>query len=62
MMFPSPITRGATQQRAMNREAPVEQVLLAADLDELDQIVLRERVQLAAAVPRIDEGVQSDFA
>ena len=52
--------RGA-DQRDVDRGRPVEQPLLAFDLDQLDEVLGGRGVDLAAAEPRIDVGVQADL-
>jgi hypothetical protein len=46
----------------LNRERLVEEHLLAVDLHHADEVVLRRRVDLAAAVARVDEGAEADPA
>ena len=54
------IGAGAPQDRDIDRTRLVEQVFLAAQRDDLDDILGRTGVDLAAAVARIDEGVGAD--
>ena len=56
------IGRGAADQRHVDGEGLVEKPFLAAQVDQLDQILDRDRVELAATLPRIDEGAQADLA
>ena len=51
---------GSTQEDNVDREALVQQALLALDVDQLNQIFLGYVVQLAAAVARVSEGVQTN--
>ena len=53
---------GAADDADVDREGAIEEELLAVDLDEPDQILVRARVDLAAAVARIDEGAEPDAA
>ena len=53
---------GAAQEYDVNREALVEQALLAFDVDNLDEILGGVRVQLAAAVAGIGKGVKADVS
>ena len=55
------IAVGCTQEYHINRESLVQQALLAFDLDQLNQIFLGYFVQLAAAVTRVSEGVQTNM-
>jgi hypothetical protein len=50
---------GAAQDRHVDRQGAVEEVLLAAERDRLDEVLGGARVDLAAAVARIDEGVEA---
>ncbi|MEZ5861283.1 MAG: hypothetical protein R3D28_20285 [Geminicoccaceae bacterium] len=52
------VGRGAADDRDIDRKAAEEQVLLAPDGDELDQVLGRARALPAAAVARVDEGVE----
>ena len=51
---------GAANDRDIDREGLVEQVLLAADLHQLDQVLGRHLIQLAAAETRIGERTEPD--
>jgi hypothetical protein len=51
---------GTADDRDIDRESLVEKVLLAADLQELDQVLSRHLIQLAAAEPRIGERAEPD--
>ena len=53
---------GAADDADVDREGLVEQVLLAVDRHQRDQVLGGARVELAAAVARIDEGAQADAA
>ncbi len=54
------VGRAAAHQRDVDRKGLVEEEVLAVDLHAPHQIVSGGRVDLAAAVQRIDEGVQPD--
>ena len=54
------IAVGSAQEYDVDREALVQQALLALDLDQLDQIFLGDVVELAAAVARVSKGVQTN--
>ncbi len=49
---------GPPEEDHVDGEGAVEEPLLAVDLDELDQLIGGAGVHLAAAVPRVDEGVE----
>ena len=51
---------GAADDADVDREGPVEEVLLAADRASADEVVGGAGVELAAAVARIDEGAEAD--
>ena len=51
---------GSAHDADIDRECPVEEKLLAVDLDQPDQILRGACVDLAAAVARIDEGAEPD--
>ena len=51
---------GAAQDRHVDRQRAVEEVLLAAQRQRLDEVLGGAGVDLAAAVARIDEGVEAD--
>ena len=55
------IAVGTAQEYNVDREALVQQALFAFDLDQLNQIFLGAVVQLAAAVARVSEGVQTNM-
>ena len=54
------VSGGAANDRDIDREGLIEQVFLAADLHQLDQILGRHLVQLAAAETRIGERAEPD--
>ena len=56
MQLPVLVAVGSAQEYNVDREALVQQALLAFDLDQLNQIFLGAVVQLAAAVARVSEG------
>ena len=49
---------GAADQRDVDRERLVAQPGLALDLGQLDEVLRRDRVELAAAQARVDEGAK----
>ena len=51
----------AADERDVDRRRLVEQPLLAFDFDELDDVVRRDVVDLAAAKSRIDVRVEADL-
>jgi hypothetical protein len=53
------IRGGPAQERHVDRQRLVEQVVLTADGDQLDAVLGRPLVDLSAAMPRVDEGTQS---
>ncbi len=55
------IAVGSAQEYNINREALVQQALLAFDLNQLDEVFLGAVIQLAAAVARVSKGVQTDM-
>ena len=55
------VGRGAAHQRDVDMERLEEQIVLVADLDELDEIFGGAFALLAAAVARIDEGIEPDM-
>ena len=55
------IGRGAAHERDLDREGLVEEPGLAAQLDELDELLGRAGVELAAAEARVDEGAKPDL-
>ena len=52
---------GCAQEHNIDREALVQQALLTFNVDDLDQIFLGYVVELAAAVARVNEGLQADM-
>ena len=48
-----------TNERHVDRRRLIEQPLLAIDLDQLDEIFFRPRVDFAATEARIDVGMQA---
>ena len=53
------VRRGGPDDADIDRERLVEQVFLAVDRHQLDQVLLRPLVQLAAAVARVDVGTEA---
>ena len=53
------IGAGGADQRHVDRSGLVEQPLLAFDLDQLDDVIVRHLVDLAAAKTRIDVGMEA---
>ena len=51
---------GSAQEYNVDREALVEQALLAFDVDNLYEVFLGNVVELAAAVARVSKGLQAD--
>ena len=51
---------GGADDADVDRKRLVEQAFLAAERDQLDHVLSRAGVELAAAVARIDEGAQAD--
>ena len=60
--LPSLVGGGRADDADLDRERLVEEHLFAVDLDQADQVVARRRVDLAAAVARVDEGAEPDLA
>ena len=56
---PLGIRGGAAQERHIELQRLVEQILLAAEGDQLDAVLGRPFVDLPAAMPRVHEGTQS---
>ena len=56
------VAGGRADDPDLDRERLVEEHLLAVDLEQADQILVRRRIDLAAAVARVDEGAQADPA
>ena len=56
------VGRGAAKDRDIDRDGLVEQPLLSVDLHHPDEIPRADRIQLAPALARIDEGAEPDPA
>ena len=54
------VAGGGADDADMDREGPIEQALLAVERDQLDQVLGRPGIDLAAAIARIDEGAEPD--
>lgn len=54
------IRRGAAHDREVDREGLVPEQFLAAERDDIDEIIARTGVDAAAAVARIGEGIEAD--
>ena len=55
------VGRGAADNRYIDRKRLVEQPLLAVDFDQPHQLFGGARIQLAAAIGRVDEGAEADL-
>ena len=55
------IGRGPADDRDIDRKCLVEQPWLAIDFDQPHQLFRGARIQLAAAIGRVDEGSEADF-
>ena len=58
VMLPFGSAGRAADERDVDRERLVEQPFLAVDLEQLDEVLGRHAVELAALLARIDEGAQ----